>query len=442
MIIWGIVLVLFASLAFAGYCFGVIRATVTFIGLLLSLVVARIFAHSMTPALVHVGVKNPFLAWLLSPLIVFLIALAVIKVGGFTLQRKVNLYYKHKTGDLKLALWNRLNPRLGLCMGMANVLVYLVLICVMIYPCSYAMVQLSTEDNADWSVKFINEAGRELESTGLAKVAAAVDPMPANFYKAVDLAGLIYHNDLLEARLSRYPAFLSMGERPEFQDIATDRDFAELRQKQPPVSEILKHPKLQPILDNPDELQEIWTILTGNFDDLLGFLNTGQSQKYADQKLVGRWEFNLNATLTALEEVKPNATSTEMRVAKQRLSSIFGKTTILATLDNQFFLKNIGKVTVAPAALDQYNAPPPPRGGRGGRGGGPPGAGGNMRAGPAMTTTVEMQPPLQYLWSEDGTDFKINYSNGRKNGDASVDGDTLIYTTSLFLVPLTFDREY
>jgi hypothetical protein len=433
MIIWAIALLLFACLAFAGYCFGVIRATVTFIGLLVSLLAARIFAHSVTPMMVHVGVKNPVLAWLLAPFIVFVIALLVIKAGGFTIQRQVNLYYKYKAGDLKLALWNRLNARLGLCVGMANAVVYVVLICVVIFPLSYAMTQLSTDDNATWPVKFINEAGRELESTGLAKVAAAVDPMPANFYKAVDLAGLIYHNDLLEARLSRYPAFLSMGERPEFQDIATDKDFAELRQKQPPVSEILKHPKLQPILDSPDELQEIWTILVDNFDDLLGFLNTGQSQKYADQKLVGRWEFNLNATLTAIQELKPNATSTEMRAAKQQVSSVFGKTTILATLDNEVFLKNLGKIKVVPATANQNFTPPPPRGGRGG----PPGAG----AGPGMTVTVELQPPLQGRWAEDGTDFKFNLSSGA-TFEAAVDGDTLNLTTSLFPVPLTFDRAY
>ncbi len=236
MIIWAIALLLAASLAFAGYCFGVVRASVTFVGLFISVVVARIFAHSVTPQLAHVGMKDPVLAWLLAPVIVFLLALTVIKVIGAIAQRKVNVYFKYKAGDLKLALWNRLNGRLGLCVGLANALVYMVLISMVIYEFSYATVQLSSDDSAHWTVKFLNEAGRELQPTGMAKVAAAVDPMPVNFYKAVDLAGLFYHNDLLEARLSRYPAFLSMAERPEFQDIGNDKDFTELRQRQPPIS--------------------------------------------------------------------------------------------------------------------------------------------------------------------------------------------------------------
>ena len=44
MIIWAIALLLFACLAFAGYCFGVIRATVTFIG-------HRMFSMMNRPAL-------------------------------------------------------------------------------------------------------------------------------------------------------------------------------------------------------------------------------------------------------------------------------------------------------------------------------------------------------------------------------------------------------
>ncbi len=430
MIIWAIALLLAASLAFAGFCFGVIRAATTFIGLFVSILVARIFAHSVTPMFAHVGVKDPVLAWMLSPVLVFLLAMTVMKVIGFVIQRNVNLYFKYKAGDLKLALWTRLNARLGLCLGLANAVVYMALISMVIYVISYPTVQLSSEDNAHWMVKLFNEAGHELQSTGMARVAAAIDPMPANYYKAADLAGLLYHNDLLEARLSRYPAFLSMAERPEFQDIANDKDFAELRQKQPPISEILNHPKLQPIINNPDELREIWAILTGNFDDILGFLKTGQSQKYADQKLVGHWDFNLNATLTSFQEAKPAATTQEMRAARQQLSLMFGKTTMLATLDNQAFLKNVGviKTTVAPGPAGA------PRGGmRGGRGGAP----GTPTT--AMTTTVEMQPTVQGRWSDDGGDFKLNFSAGM-NYEGSVDGDTLTLTGSQ--LPLTFDREY
>jgi hypothetical protein len=428
MIIWSIALLLAACAAAAGFCFGVIRAAITFIGLFVSLLAARIFAHTVTPMLAHVGVKDPVFAWMLSPVIVFLLALTIVKVIGVVLQRKVNLYYKYKAGDLRMGLWARLNTRLGLCLGFANAIVYMVLISMVIYIFSYATFQLSAADGAGWSARLLNEAGRELQSTGMAKVAAAVDPMPANYYKAVDLAGLFYHNDLLEARLARYPAFLAIAQRPEFQDIATDKDFAELRQRQPPISQILDHPKLQPILHNPDELREIWQILVDNFDDITGFLKTGQSQKYADQKLVGWWDFNLNVTLTTFQEQKPAATTREMFMARQELTLMFGKTSLLATLDNQAFLKNFGVIKYASAA-----PVPGARGGRGGRGGPP--------AAPAQAAppTVDVQPTVQGRWSEDNAGgYKFNFSTGNYQG--TVDGDTLTITG--FNLPLTFDREY
>jgi hypothetical protein len=422
MIIWAIAFLLAACAAVAGFCFGVIRAAVTFIGLFVSILAARTFAHSVTPMFSHVGIKNPVYAWMLSPVLVFLLALLVVKIIGAIAQRKVNLYYKYKAGELKLGLWNRLNTRLGLCLGFANAIVYLVLVVMVVYIFSYATVQLSSEDGARWTIRLLNEAGRELQSTGLAKVAAAIDPMPANYYKAVDLTGLFYHNDLLEARLSRYPAFLTMAQRPEFQDIATDKDFAELRQKQPPISEILNHPKMKPIMDNPEELDEIWGILTNNFDDIMDFLKTGQSRKYADQKLVGWWDFNLNATLTTFQLSKPAATSQEMRQARQQLTLMFGKTTLLATLDNQAFLKNIGVIKTAPAVA-------PGRGGRGGRGAPPPSE-------PAFT--VDVQPTVTGRWSDDAGDYKFSFATGDYEG--AIDGDTLTITG--FSLPLTFDREY
>lgn len=449
MIIWALALVLLASLGFAGYCFGVIRALFAFFGLLISIVVARIFAHLLVPQMTHLGVKNPFYAWVLAPIIAFLISLAVFKIIGFVVQRKVNLYFKYKAGDLRLALWNRLNARLGLCVGLANALIYLILISVLIYPSSYATTELSTDDNANWSTKLINEAGRELQSTGLAKVAAAMDPMPETFYKGVDLAGLIYHNDLLEARLSRYPAFLSIAQRQEFLDISTDKDFTELRQKQPPISEILNYPKLQVIKDNPDELRELWGIFISNYDDILNFLHTGLSQKYADQKLVGTWDFNINASITSFQAANPNATSMEMRRAKQGLALMYSKTTILASLDNQLFVKNLGKLRMVPATPGANVPPPAQAGGRGGRGGrgGAAGGGAPPRGGaapntaaPNMTVTVDMQPTITGTWSDDGlNDYKLKLSNGSQYS-ATVEGDVLTLSGQQFA--LTFDREY
>src|SRR5579863_2815560 len=203
MIIFPLLLLVFACAAFAGWCFGAIRAATTFIGLLVSVVVTKIFAHSFAPVFGHIGITNPILVWLLAPAPIFIISLIVFKIIGFIVQQKVNLYYKYKAGDLRMGLWDRVNPALGLCVGTANALIYMVLITLILYVLSYPTVQLAAGNSDHWSVRFLNEAGHELQATGLAKVAAAVNPMPPSYYQTADLAGLIYHNALLEARLGR-----------------------------------------------------------------------------------------------------------------------------------------------------------------------------------------------------------------------------------------------
>ena len=64
-------------------------------------------------------------------------SLILFKVIGAVVHRKVDVYYKYKAGDLRMGLWNRLNHRLGLCLGLANAAVYLVLISLVIYVLSY-----------------------------------------------------------------------------------------------------------------------------------------------------------------------------------------------------------------------------------------------------------------------------------------------------------------
>ena len=451
MIIFPLLLVLFACAALAGWAFGVIRATMTFLGLLVSLIVARMFAHSFQPALTHVGLQNPGLLWALAPVPPFLISLIVFKIIGLVIQQKVNHYYKYKAGDLRMGLWDRLNPRLGMCVGLANALIYMVLLSLVIYVVSYPTVQLASGSGDNWSLRMLNQAGRDLQLSGLTKVVAAVDPMPEDYFEASDLAGLIYHNDLLEARLGRYPAFISLGEESVFQQIAASKDFRELRQRQPPFTEILNNSLMQAITSDPAMLTRIWDLLTPNFQDLQVFLQTGLSEQYANDHLVGRWDVNKAGAFSEFQAAAPNATSSEMRNARLEMSEMLTNTTMVATLDNKIYLKNLGTITYVTNMVQITPAqPPPPRAGA--RPGAPAqpaaGRGGAVRGGapapappparPVVTTTVKLET-LQGTWSGEGSNFRIQLS-GHRTLLAVVDGDKLSVVGLKF--PIVFDREY
>src|SRR5437773_11711442 len=118
--IWLLALLLLASLAGMGYRQGAIRVGISFIGILLGALLAPPLGHLLRPALVAVGLKNPILIWVLGPFVVFVLISALFKVGALAAHQTVDVYYKYKAGDLRLALWGRLNQRAGLCLGLLN----------------------------------------------------------------------------------------------------------------------------------------------------------------------------------------------------------------------------------------------------------------------------------------------------------------------------------
>src|SRR5215472_9068677 len=176
MLIWILALVLLGSCGFIGFSLGVIRTGLSLIGLALGALLAWPLGHFVNPLLGLTGLKNPIIIWMLGPFVVFCLILIIFKVVGFAVHHQVDVYYKYKAGDLRQGLWSRLNVRLGLCLGLAHGAAYFILICWVIYVFSYMTAQMATGDGVNWSVKLLNTAGKNVEDTGMNKVAAAIDP--------------------------------------------------------------------------------------------------------------------------------------------------------------------------------------------------------------------------------------------------------------------------
>ena len=340
MTIWILAFLLLASLAGLGWRQGAIRVAFSLVGILFGALLASPLSGAVKPILSATGVKSPVLLWLVPPLVVFIIVLAIFKVVALVVHKKVEVYYKYNTGNLQPVLWERLNSRLGICLGLVNGAAYFVLAVMAIYPLSYWTYQMATPESDPRTVRIVNQLGSDLQGSGMSKVARAMDKNPPEFYEAADVVGLIYHHPLLEARLSRYPAFLGLAERPEFQDLGSDMQFAELRQKQASVAELLNYPKVQAMLQNADLQKTIKDTVLPNLLDLQAFLTNGTSQKF-DEKILGRWGFDLNSSALLLRKAKPNLSPTDMRKWKAFLASSYGKASFVATTEQQAFLKNM-----------------------------------------------------------------------------------------------------
>jgi len=107
---------------------------------------------------------------------------------------------------------------------------------------------------------------------------------------------------------------------------------------------------VQAILKNPAMLSRIWETVTPNLQDLGKIPQNRGIRKYDGKRFLGRWDFNLNRALGVSRQLKPNMGSLEMRRLKLTMSLIFAKTVLVATLDKNVYIKNIGKIQFAPPA--------------------------------------------------------------------------------------------
>jgi hypothetical protein len=348
MTIWLLAILLLGCLAAVGYTQGAIRVAISFFGIIIAALLAVPLAKLVKPAVVALGVKNPVWQWIIPPFVVFVVVLAVFKIVALAVHKKVDVHYKYKTGDLRLALWERLNARLGACLGLLNGLAYLVLICWVIYPFSYWTKQMASDDKDPKTMRFLNKMGHDLQATGMSRVARAVDGMPEVFYEAADLAGLLYQNPLLEARLSRYPAFLALAEKPEFQAISQDQSFSTMRLSRAPLREVLANPNISAIVNNPDQVKTVWGLVAPDLKDLNWYLSDTNASYFANnpsgkytEKILGRWYFDVNAAMRAYRRAKPNLPSSEMQKIKRWMTSAFLKTMMVAAPDGSLNVKNL-----------------------------------------------------------------------------------------------------
>jgi hypothetical protein len=303
------------------------------------------------------GITHPVLLWMIAPVVMFIIILSIFKSAGYAMHRKVDVFYRHQAGDLRLALWERLNCRLGMCLGMLNGLMYLVIISWMVYTLGYWTVQLASSSSDPRSMRIINRLSWDLQQTGLTKAAAAVDRTPEIRYEMADLAGLLYQNSLLEARLSRYPAFLSLCERDEFQNIAKDQKFMELRLQGAPVREILANGNIDSIIRNPELLKLIWTMVASDITDLRAFLETGRSPKYDREPLLGRWYYSAKASIAEYRKEKPNIPTSEVQKLRRWMAERFNGAMIVAGPDRHIVIKDypqLKSATVVQALKGQW----------------------------------------------------------------------------------------
>ncbi|HEV2390833.1 MAG TPA: CvpA family protein [Verrucomicrobiae bacterium] len=337
---WILAVIVMASVAALGLRQGAIRVAFSFIGILAGAAVAVPLGRLVSRLLGGL-IKNPLLLWALGPILGFIIVSALFKVAAAAAHQKVDVYYKYKAGDLRLAMWERLNQRLGVCLGVLNGAAYFVLIAFLIYVPSYMTVQFASSDTDPKWMRLLDVMGRDLHRTGMDKVARSFDSIPNLDYQMADFAALIYRNPLAEARLRNYPGLLGLADSPAFQALGNDQGFIRSWQQQDPIMTLLDDPNIAAIRSNPDELKTIWNTIAPDLSDLNAYLASGRSAKYDPIKILGRWTFNVGAGVAAMRRARPSIPASEMQRVRKYVEVQFGKTGLIAKPDNQISIKSL-----------------------------------------------------------------------------------------------------
>lgn len=352
MTIWILALLLLAAGAGMGLRQGAIRVAISFVGIIISALLAWPLSSLIRPFLPHIGIQNPFIAQMLAPLLVFIILMSLFKSVGLLVHHKVEVYYKYKADDLQRLWWERLNKRLGLGLGLLNGLAYFVLISLIVFNLSYWTTQWTLQgvppDGEKLLIRVLDRMGEDMQDSGLLRAARAIDPMPDIYFKTADLAGMIYQNPQLLDRLSAYPAFLSLVERDDFKQLGQNGEFQSAWKSRSPIGQLWDNPQVETIRQNADTAGLVWNLVQTNLDDLQNYLQTGQSAKFASEKILGRWDFNVMASLTALVQPRANVPSSDMAAMRALWFPAYSNTVFVAGTDGQSFLKNVPHFKMQP----------------------------------------------------------------------------------------------
>jgi hypothetical protein len=300
------------------------------------LLAAGPLAPVVRSALGAVGIKNPILMWSLAAPLAFLGIMMAFNSVAVGIYIKVSGFYKFRAPDDVRMRWERIDAGLGLTAGLLAAVLYLMAASSYLFHVGYFTAQVeSSDDNPIW-LKLINKVHSDLAASSFDRVATGVGKASPEFFQMAEVTGLLYHNPDLQTRLTEYPLFMSLAENADLQGMFTNSTYAVLLPAKTNVSLILKDPTTQQIFAH-GEIQRVAKEV--ELSDLLNFLQTGMSEKYAKEPLVGKWQIDLRETMLAFRRANPKVSAVDANRLAGLMRFAISDYTLTVTPDEKVFVK-------------------------------------------------------------------------------------------------------
>lgn len=340
MFLWMIAVCVLAMVVTVSYYQGAIRAAISLIGLVVSAALALPLSVIPKALLPVFGMKHPVILDFVCPVVMFIVLVSLFKTGAFFLHRKVATYYKYKGSETQSGLWERMQQRVGACLGVVNGVIYIFLLGILFAIPGYYTMQMATSEKDHWCLRFSNTINRDMQASHFDKAVALFNPATKFYYDAVDILSYIFHTPLLQQRLSIYPIFLPLSEENRFQEMSKDKDFQQFWLKGPTIGEFIAHARIKPLVQEPEFYTNMVGLVQGDLQDLKTYLETGQSEKYGDEPIIGPWQFSYNATFQQARRSRPNMPAPERKYLQTMLKTVWSGSEVVAYLDNTFKLQS------------------------------------------------------------------------------------------------------
>lgn len=336
MTIWILAVLLFAGVGALGRQIGGIRMGISLLGVVVALLASGPLAPVVRSALGAVGIKNPILMWALAAPLAFLGIMMAFNSVAVAVYLKVSGYFKFRAPDDVRMRWERIDAGLGLSAGLLAAVFYLMAASSYLFHVGYFTTQVeSPTDNPIW-LKLVNKVSADLSGSGFDRVAVGVGQASPAFFQTADVVGLLYHNPELQDRLDEYPLFMSLAENADLQAILTNATFAPLLPAKTNVSLILKDPATPQLIAH-GEIQRMMKEV--DLADLANFLQTGTSEKYAKEPLVGKWQVDLRETMNAFRRANPKVSVVDANRLVVLMRIAISDYTLTATPDDKIYVK-------------------------------------------------------------------------------------------------------
>jgi len=368
MTIWILVILCLGLGALGGHTGGAVRMVVGILGTFASYLAAQPLAAKIRPFTMGFF-ETPTTLMLMPPILVFIGLFAVTYSVAQGVHLKTFLYYKYKTNDEKFGLWERMNNRVGLCLGIVNGTLILGIILAFIYAVGYPIMLSDPPSSAPALYRFMGKLRADLQGSGFEKFAAAMDRTPESYYQGSDFIGLMYHNPQLQSRMMHYPLFLSLSGTPEFVKMLAGPETRQILENKAPITRWLDTNSMNLLKNNfiRSQLKQVDTA------DMLEFAKTGKSAKYDSELVIGVWVINLSPTVNTVKQNHPDVTPAILLQLKGLMKKLVDDIVLVNTPDGQMFLRGTkadfpqvrgllqARYVPKPAApvVDGWQPPPP-----------------------------------------------------------------------------------